>query len=146
MPYKPYNIKKNRTGQGLQKFLGELELAVMEMVWQSEPVTVQDVLDLLNRGERNLAYTTVMTIMGRLKEKGWLTMEKQGRAFVYQAAFSRQVAERKAIGGVVRALLEDFGEVAVAQFFKEIDEVDPDQLRHLAELARQSDQDDHESP
>lgn len=146
MPYQPYRIGKKKTGRGLGQFLGELELAVMEIIWQSEPVSVREVQERLLRGKRNLAYTTVMTILGRLKDKGWVTAEKQGRAFLYRAAFPRQEAEGKAIGGVVRALLEDFGEVAVAQFLREIDAVDPDQLRRLGELARLADQDDHEYP
>ena len=61
--------------------LGELEAEVMNVVWHNAwPVTVQNVTEAL--GERRpLAYTTVMTIVDRLRAKGWLTREKAGRAY-----------------------------------------------------------------
>ncbi|MFD5315287.1 BlaI/MecI/CopY family transcriptional regulator [Streptomyces sp. NPDC127098] len=68
--------------------LGDLEAEVMNVVWHSaEPVTVQNVADSLNE-RRPLAYTTVMTIVDRLRAKGWLTREKAGRAYRYTAARS----------------------------------------------------------
>jgi predicted transcriptional regulator len=143
MPDPKYAKAKN-PNKGLEKFLGELQLDVMEAVWESQPVSVSDVLNTLNEQNRNLAYTTVMTIMSRLAEKGWLVSEKRGRAFSYRAVHSREEAEAAAVGEVVRALLEDFGEVAIAQFVKELDEIDPNQLSHLAELAREVEQDDEQ--
>src|SRR5689334_10832215 len=116
MPDQAYRKTKNKSGRGLQKFLGELELAVMEIVWQHETITVAEVLDELNTDTRQWAYTTVMTIMSRLAEKGWLVAEKKGKAFSYRASSSRDEAEARVAGEVVRALLEDFGEVAITQF------------------------------
>lgn len=121
-------------GKGLEKFLGELELEVMEIVWQRGTATVSDVQEVLNEQNHELAYTTVMTIMSRLVEKGWLLAEKQGRAFAYQAVNSRKEAEAQAVGGILRTLIEDFGEIAVAQFVKQLDEIDPEQLARLAQL------------
>ena len=141
MPNPKYTKAKN-PGKGLEKFLGILQLAVMEVVWERQPVSVSEVLNALNQQQRNLAYTTVMTIMSRLAEKGWLVSEKRGRAFFYRTVHSREEAEATAVGAVVRALLEDFGEVAIAQFVKELDEIDPTQLSHLAELAREVEQND----
>jgi predicted transcriptional regulator len=132
-----HKIKEDRPS-GLEKFLGALELVVMEAVWQREWASVWDVLEILNRQGRNLAYTTVMTILNRLKKKGWLTTIKAGRAYLYQAARSRQEAEAEAVGSVMRALLQDFGEIAIAQFVRELDEIDPEQLNRLAELAQQA--------
>jgi predicted transcriptional regulator len=134
MPDKSYQKAKG-SGKGLEKFLGELQLAVMEVVWEHQPVSVTDVLTFLNQKNRDLAYTTIMTIMSRLAEKGWLVSEKRGRAYFYHAAHSRQQAEEAAVGQVVHALLEDFGDVAVAQFVKKLDEIDPHQLARLAELS-----------
>ena len=137
MSHGAYQRLKQKSGQGLEKFIGELELAVMEITWQHELVSVRDVLRTLNENGRNLAYTTVMTVMSRLAEKGWLTAEKQGRAYLYRATYSRQQAEAEAVGQVMRALLQDFGDVAVAQFVKELDEMDPEQLSRLAELVQE---------
>ncbi|WP_165702559.1 BlaI/MecI/CopY family transcriptional regulator, partial [Mycobacteroides abscessus] len=64
--------------------LGEREATIMELLWSAaEPVTVRDVLDRL---ERPLAYTTVMTVLDNLHNKGHVTREKVGRAFQYRAA------------------------------------------------------------
>ena len=145
MPDNMYRKIKNKSGQGLQKFLGELELAVMEVVWQREPISVSDVLAVLNNDERNLAYTSVMTVMSRLAEKGWLKAEKHGRAFFYRAVHSRKQAESAAVGDVVRALLSDFGDVAVAEFIKELDGISPETLNRLAELSRENGEDNEET-
>ena len=141
MPDETYR-KAKHTGKGLEKFLGELQLAVMEIVWEHQPISVADVLRHLNQGNRNLAYTTVMTIMSRLAEKGWLLTEKRGRAYYYRAVRSREEAEAEAVGEVLRALIADFGEVAIAQLVKELDEVDPEQLSRLAELGLEAEQDE----
>jgi predicted transcriptional regulator len=130
------NKGKSASTHGLEKFLGELEMAVMEVVWEFQPVSVAAVLNQLNSGERTWAYTTIMTIMSRLATKGWLVTEKQGRALIYHAAQTREEAEVKMAGDIVRNLLADFGEVAIAQVARELDRLDPSQLVRLADLAR----------
>jgi predicted transcriptional regulator len=69
---------------------GDLEAAVMDRLWLWEqPAAVREVLDDLNK-ERDLAYTTVMTVMDNLHRKGWLTRELDGRAYRYRPVSSRQ--------------------------------------------------------
>lgn len=139
------NKIKNSASRGLEKFLGELELAVMQIVWEQQPVSVATVLSQLNSGERTWAYTTIMTIMSRLAAKGWLVTEKQGRALIYRAAQTREEAEAKMAGEIVRSLLADFGDVAIAQFVRELDRLDPNQLSRLADLARSEQEEDSDA-
>ncbi|MCA1219497.1 BlaI/MecI/CopY family transcriptional regulator [Streptomyces sp. 8L] len=69
--------------------LGDLEDAVMTRVWQwNRPVTVREVLEDLQR-ERSIAYTTVMTVMDNLHQKGWVRREVEGRAYRYRAVSTR---------------------------------------------------------
>ncbi|MFD0154456.1 BlaI/MecI/CopY family transcriptional regulator [Streptomyces sp. NPDC055721] len=69
--------------------LGELEDAVMTRVWQwNRPVTVREVLEDLQQ-ERSIAYTTVMTVMDNLHQKGWVRREVDGRAYRYTAVSTR---------------------------------------------------------
>ncbi|WP_073501685.1 BlaI/MecI/CopY family transcriptional regulator [Actinacidiphila paucisporea] len=69
--------------------LGDLEDAVMTRVWEwNRPVTVREVLEDLAR-ERTIAYTTVMTVMDNLRQKGWLRREADGRAYRYEAVSTR---------------------------------------------------------
>jgi predicted transcriptional regulator len=68
--------------------LGELEAAVMDALWdRAGPATVRDVLEHLSA--RQLAYTTIMTVMNNLHGKGMLSRAMVGRAWVYEAAFTR---------------------------------------------------------
>ncbi|MCX4692608.1 BlaI/MecI/CopY family transcriptional regulator [Streptomyces sp. NBC_01408] len=69
--------------------LGDLEDAVMTRVWQwNRPVTVREVLEDLQQ-ERSIAYTTVMTVMDNLHQKGWVRREAEGRAYRYTAVSTR---------------------------------------------------------
>ena len=70
---------------------GPLEQAVMELLWASTaPRSVADALEELNK-ERELAYTTVMTVLDRLAKKGMVTRERVERAWQYQPADSHDV-------------------------------------------------------
>ncbi|MEU3949084.1 BlaI/MecI/CopY family transcriptional regulator [Streptomyces sp. NPDC029526] len=69
--------------------LGELEDAVMTRVWKwNRPVTVREVLEDLQK-ERSIAYTTVMTVLDNLHQKGWVRREAEGRAYRYEAVSNR---------------------------------------------------------
>jgi predicted transcriptional regulator len=69
--------------------LGELERAVMESLWSAAaPVTAREVQEAL--GDRRLATTTVLTVLGRLERKGLVTRERDGRAHRYRAVGSRE--------------------------------------------------------
>ena len=77
------------------------ELAIMKVVWQKDESTVRDVYETL-RETRPIAYTTVMTMMRILQEKGYLTRATQERAHVYRPAKPSQ----QVIGGMVRDFLD----------------------------------------
>jgi predicted transcriptional regulator len=68
---------------------GELEAVIMERLWErGRPALVREILDDLRR-DRDLAYTTVMTVMDNLYRKGWLRRERDGRAWRYEPTGSR---------------------------------------------------------
>lgn len=69
--------------------LGPLESEIMRLVWEMGEVQVDEVHRVLAAG-REIAYTTVMTVMSRLHQKGLLTRRKSGRAYVYKAAVKRE--------------------------------------------------------
>lgn len=69
---------------------GELEAEIMDRFWvRGNPLTVRQVYEDL-RGQRDSAYSTVMTVMGILCTKGYLTRERQGRAWRYEATATRE--------------------------------------------------------
>ena len=73
----------------------------MKVVWRTDEATVRDVYEAL-RETRPIAYTTVMTMMRILQEKGYLIKATQDRAHVYRPANPRQ----QVIGGMVRDFLD----------------------------------------
>ncbi|MFE9748315.1 BlaI/MecI/CopY family transcriptional regulator [Saccharothrix saharensis] len=86
--------------------LGDLEAAVMDVLWRAvEPLRVRDVLAELNTG-RQLAYTTVMTVLDNLHRKEWVVRELEGKAYRYEASMSRAEAAAKAL----RDILESSGD------------------------------------
>ncbi|HTJ35439.1 MAG TPA: BlaI/MecI/CopY family transcriptional regulator [Dactylosporangium sp.] len=69
--------------------LGDLEAALMELLWErGTATTVREAMSQL-QWHRELAYTTVMTVLDNLHRKGWLTREPHGRAYRYSPAMSR---------------------------------------------------------
>jgi predicted transcriptional regulator len=109
--------------------LGPLEGEVMGYIWAAGgPVTVRQLVERVNQRRRKpLAYTTVMTVMSRLAEKGALSRRPQGRGYVYEATAADSA------GLAVRGVLRDFGDAAMAQFVEEA-RSDPELLKRLQRL------------
>ena len=95
--------------------LGPLEGELMEILWSAKrPMTVREVLEQANGHRADpLAYTTVMTVLSRLADKGVLARRREGRSFAYQPT----AADAAAIA--VRRVVRDFGDSAVAHFVEE---------------------------
>jgi predicted transcriptional regulator len=69
---------------------GDLEAVMMDRLWNREgKTTVREVVDEL-RGEREIAYTTVMSTMDNLHTKGWLAREREGKAYTYWPTLTRE--------------------------------------------------------
>jgi predicted transcriptional regulator len=116
--------------------LHELEAEIMDEVWARDACTVRDVLDALNaRSPTPRAYTTVMTVMQRLDGKGLLRRERDGRRDVYVAVLSRDEYAQARAGAQVGALVDEYGDVALAHFARHMSQLDPkrrEQIRRLA--------------
>ena len=77
------------------------ELAIMKVVWDLETATVRDVYERL-RSSRDVAYTTILTMMKILEQKGYVKKSRADRAFVYRPTHPRQ----QVLGGMVREFLD----------------------------------------
>ena len=89
--------------------LGVQQRNVLELIWQKDGATVQEVLDELNArpDTEPLAYTTILATMQKLERLGWLAHEKSeenNRAYVYKPTRTRS----EAIGGSLRAFADTF--------------------------------------
>ena len=114
---------------------GDLESAIMEQIWRADgPLLVREVLEGLDRG---LAYNTVHTVTEILHRKGWLTKDRDGRAFRYGAAAGR---DRYVAGLVTEALsLTDDRAAALVGFGEGIRPEEAEELHRLLSAARKQD-------
>ena len=70
--------------------ISEAELDVLKVLWKQGPGTVREINTQLKRKKRRWAYNTVLTLLTRLKEKGYVTSKKQGVAYVFHSVVSRE--------------------------------------------------------
>lgn len=126
-------FKPNARGAG--HVLGELETAVMEVLWREPELTVCQVEERLQK-RRQIAHTTVLTTLDRMHRKGYLTREKSGKAFVYSPRYSREEFERGLAQEVLGALLGGLSEPVLSTFVELIGK-DEEKLERLEELIRQ---------
>jgi predicted transcriptional regulator len=111
--------------------LGDLEVQVMRRIWARRgPVTVREVLGDL-QADRDIAYTTVMTVMGNLEKKGWLRRHAEGRAYRYEPLVS---AEEYSSGLMRQALEASTDRPAALMHF--IEDLSADEARALEEAYR----------
>ena len=101
--------------RGTGHVLGELESAVMEVLWTESGKTVIHVEERL-RNKREIAHTTVLTTLDRLYQKGYLTREKQAKAFLYSPRYTREEFERLMAQEVLGALIGHSAENALSTF------------------------------
>ena len=121
---------------GYKKVLGDLEAEVMKIVWKADRVTVRDVYEKL-RPEKNLAYTTIMTIMSRLAEKGLLKREPQGNAYVYSPTISESDFAKQVVSEVLDGLLEEFSEPAISHMVDKLGAEDAVKLDKLEQIIKE---------
>ena len=119
--------------KGLRKIFGDLEAEIMEVIWALGQATVADVHRGLSRG-RELAYTTVKTVMGRLADKGHLKRRSTERAHVYTPAKRREEFLREVSDEILTGLFVDFGEPIAAHLLETVSRLDPSSLDRLQAL------------
>lgn len=125
--------------EGLGKVLGDLELFVMDLVWDwphAYPVTVKD-MHQAALAQRNLAYTSVLSTMTNLVKKGALRVEKEHFAHRYWPTATRDGFEQETLSRLMGSLLRDFTAPTIQHFVGSLEDVDPQLLDALdAEIRR----------
>lgn len=96
----------------------------MQIFWGRDGATVREVADELNR-KRELAYTTVLTIVSRLWTRGLLSREPAGRGFRYRAAKTREEFLGDLSDQLIDSLINDFGEVGISRLGARLGELEP---------------------
>ncbi len=120
----------------LEDLMGPLECAVLGALWSGSPASVAEVRSRVNEAQgSDLAYTTVMTVLGRMFDKDILERQRDGRQYLY----SPRYAEDELVGVLSRRevdrLVERYGDAALAAFAERLEDADPallDRVRRLA--------------
>ena len=122
--------------------LTPLEIEIMNVLWESGPANVQAVQKSL---ERDLAYTTVQTMLNILLRKGRVKRVMQDRAYVYKPAVSRKKALSETVSEIVEKL---FGGSAESLVMSLVDakRLTPEKLAQLKKLVEKSQGDADENP
>lgn len=128
-----------RTFAHATRVLGSLEERLMDILWgATDGLTVRDVCGKLG-GQPTLAYTTVMTTLDRLHKKGLLSREREGSAFRYVPAMSRDAYRRKIVEETVSRLMTESADPVLAAFVDvavTIDEANLERLQRLIDARK----------
>lgn len=113
-------------GPRIEDVLGPLAAAIVREVRELGEASVGDILEVLHRTQpREHAYTTVMTVMTRLFEKGVLGRERRGRQYIYRLIESETEMIERLTGIAVDRLLDRYGSVALRHFAVRLADLDP---------------------
>lgn len=108
----------------------------MRHLWKAGPATVGEVLEAINAGgARRLAYTTVMTILVRLADKGYVSRVREGRQFRYAAAFPEDQLAAEIGRRELRRLIDRHGAESLAGFAADLVGADADLTARLRAIA-----------
>jgi len=116
--------------------IGSLEAEILAVVWDQGETTVRRVYEEL-RARRQIAYTTVMTVMNNLVKKHLLTQDKTAVAYVYKPAIPGRAVVQAVLDSVVDRLLAGQVNVAVSQLLQLERELSPEELADLRAYAHE---------
>lgn len=122
--------------------LGDAELQVLRTLWDIGPCTVRDVLNDLHSRNRKVAYTTVLTFLTRLEQKGFVRSDKSGLAYIYRAVVTRNQITRSKL----KAMLDELFDGEAAPLVLQLMKTEKFSAEEIAELQKLIDQLDKESP
>ncbi len=114
--------------------LGDLESEVMEIIWSLKgEASVKCVAEILSK-KRKIAYTTVMTIMARLANKGVLARHMNGASYLYKPKVTKDRFIAKAAHSIFSSAVSTLGDEVLAHFIKEIQKISPKKRQELLKI------------
>ena len=124
----------------------EAELRIMKILWQNGASTVRQVLDAFPATDEDRpAYTTVMTVMKQLADKGALTVDRQRQPFVYKPAVRRDQVFRHRVSQFLHEVFDGQAADLVLRLVEE-EELSAEELRQIEAKVRQREQSERNKP
>lgn len=120
--------------------LGMAELEVLKTLWDHGSATVRQVLNHLHAQGRKLAYTTVLTYLTRLEQKGYVRSDKSGLAYVYRPKVSRAKVTKSRLRSLIEELYDGAAGPLVLQLMREHEQkLSTAEITELQKLINQMD-------
>lgn len=117
------------------KMLGELEMKIMDIIWEKSQCSTSDIVNELKK-DRKIAYTTVSTVLKRLCEKG-LVIRSEDTNHFYLPKLSKSAYTNSVTKSFFKNIFNSFGDVALTSFAKNIDELPQEKKQRLLELLKE---------
>ncbi|MFN0110437.1 MAG: BlaI/MecI/CopY family transcriptional regulator [Blastocatellia bacterium] len=115
--------------------LTEVELELMDVLWDKGQATVLEIVEALP--EERLAYSSVLTMMRILEQKGYVEHEKEGRAFIYKPLVDRSQAQKTVIGYLLKRFFNNSPELLVVNLLDHED-VGPKEVKRLKQMIEET--------
>lgn len=117
--------------------LTEVELELMDVLWEKGAATVSEIVEALP-GTR-LAYSSVLTMMRILEQKGYVSHEKEGRAFIYRPVVDRRQAQKSVLGYLLKRFFNNSPEMLVVNLL-EHEDVTPAEVKRLKRMIEEAEE------
>ncbi|MCE4048081.1 MULTISPECIES: BlaI/MecI/CopY family transcriptional regulator [Bacillaceae] len=98
--------------KGLNRFFGPLEAKIMELLWEKDELSIKKV-QLYLEPDKTVSFNTVMTVMNRLTDKGFLQKRHEGRTSLYSPILTRDDFLNKQSKELTHELMDEFGSSVV---------------------------------
>ena len=105
------------------------ELEILQVIWEQGPSTVREVMNVLN-GQKRRAYTSVMSLMTVMAEKGQLKQKPRGRAYIYSAKISRAKTQSRMVRDLLRRVFDGSASTLVTQLLQQ-GELDSEEMKEI---------------
>lgn len=119
--------------EGLNQVLGTLEKNVMEILWKRGESCVKDIIDIINY-DRDISYSTVITVTNRMVKKGLLTRKKSGKTYFYKPVYTKEqfleIVSKKVVEGVSGFSLQ----TAMVHFIDYMTQLEPEKIEFFSRL------------
>jgi predicted transcriptional regulator len=114
----------------------ELELSILKILWDKSPLPVRDIRRRLAERGRKLAHTSVITTLGTMFDKKYVTRSQQGNAFYFSPRVGRDDVSRRMLGDLVNRVFDGSAAAVMLRLF-ECSDIDADDLKELKKLVSQ---------
>ncbi len=119
--------------QSMINAISNAERPILELLWQKGPLTGREIYDHV-RQSRPAAYTTVLTLIGRMVKKGSVRRRQAGGLLVFEAAMERSEFENTVAAVVMKRILEISPSSAISTFVEAVSEWDESKLDEVMEI------------